>query len=230
MAASEQASQTVRIIHFSDLLCIWAFVSQIRMEELNRQFGARVQVDYRFIPIFGDVESMMKRNWSERGGAKGYNQHVCSVAQQFTHVSVNPAIWKELRPASSLPAHLVLCALRDMIHRHRLPKQVLEQAAGEFRRAFFVECRDIAQRATLFDLLSQCGVDLSLVEDSLNQGRAHAILASDLEMARDLHIGTSPTLLFNEDRQRLAGNVGYRIIEANIHELLARPADQSAWC
>lgn len=30
----------------------------------------------------------------------------------------------------------------------------------------------------------------------------------------------SSTLIFNEGRQRLNGNVGYRVIEANIRELL----------
>ena len=34
----------------------------------------------------------------------------------------------------------------------------------------------------------------------------------------------------NEGRQLLAGNVGYRVIEANIRELLDTPGDQQSWC
>jgi len=37
-------------------------------------------------------------------------------------------------------------------------------------------------------------------------------------------------LLFNEGRQVLTGNVGYRVIEANVRELLRVPVDQSSWC
>jgi hypothetical protein len=37
-------------------------------------------------------------------------------------------------------------------------------------------------------------------------------------------------LLFNEGRQRLTGNVGYRIIEANIRELLEGAPGQLSWC
>jgi hypothetical protein len=38
-------------------------------------------------------------------------------------------------------------------------------------------------------------------------------------------------MILNQGRQKLFGNVGYRIIEANIQELLreANP-DQASWC
>jgi hypothetical protein len=34
----------------------------------------------------------------------------------------------------------------------------------------------------------------------------------------------------NEGRQRLNGNVGYRVLEANIRELLNHPAGEQSWC
>ncbi len=42
----------------------------------------------------------------------------------------------------------------------------------------------------------------------------------------------SPTYVFNEGRQMLYGNVGYRIIEANVRELLSAPAaaGEPSWC
>ncbi len=51
-----------------------------------------------------------------------------------------------------------------------------------------------------------------------------------MQRAFDGHVRASPTLTFNEDRQRLTGNVGYRIIEANVRELLERPETQQTWC
>jgi len=36
--------------------------------------------------------------------------------------------------------------------------------------------------------------------------------------------------VFNEGRQVLTGNVGYRVIEANVRELLHTLANQSSWC
>jgi predicted DsbA family dithiol-disulfide isomerase len=42
----------------------------------------------------------------------------------------------------------------------------------------------------------------------------------------------SPTYVFNDGRQLLYGNVGYRIIEANVRELLSAPPAEGApsWC
>ena len=41
----------------------------------------------------------------------------------------------------------------------------------------------------------------------------------------------SPSFVLNDGRQKLYGNVGYRVIEANIEELLRAPsADQASWC
>jgi hypothetical protein len=45
-----------------------------------------------------------------------------------------------------------------------------------------------------------------------------------------LYVTVSPTLIFNEGRQRLNGNVGYRVIEANIRELLHNPSGELSWC
>ena len=46
----------------------------------------------------------------------------------------------------------------------------------------------------------------------------------------DAGIKVSPTFSFNEGRQRLSGNVGYRIIAANIRELTEPAALLQAWC
>jgi hypothetical protein len=45
----------IQISHFSDILCIWVNASQIRMDELNNEFGPQTTIDYRMFPIFGDV-------------------------------------------------------------------------------------------------------------------------------------------------------------------------------
>jgi len=51
-----------------------------------------------------------------------------------------------------------------------------------------------------------------------------------LDLARTHSIQASPTLLFNEGRQRLSGNVGYRITEANIRDLIEGAPGQLSWC
>jgi predicted DsbA family dithiol-disulfide isomerase len=56
-------------------------------------------------------------------------------------------------------------------------------------------------------------------------------VSADYELARELGVDVSPTLVLNQGRQRLNGNVGYRVIEANFKELLREPhAGQASWC
>jgi hypothetical protein len=43
-------------------------------------------------------------------------------------------------------------------------------------------------------------------------------------------VDVSPTFVFNDGRQRLNGNVGYRVIEANVRELLRAPEAGRSWC
>ena len=46
-----------------------------------------------------------------------------------------------------------------------------------------------------------------------------------------MRVQGSPTFVLNDGRQKLYGNVGFRIIEANIQELLREPKpDQASWC
>jgi len=59
---------------------------------------------------------------------------------------------------------------------------------------------------------------------------ANAALASDNEAASAMNIQGSPSFVLNEGRQKLYGQVGYRILEANIQALRrAQPADQAGW-
>jgi len=46
----------VVIDHFSDVLCVWAYAAQIRVDEIQREFGSQVHINYHFVPIFAVVE------------------------------------------------------------------------------------------------------------------------------------------------------------------------------
>jgi predicted DsbA family dithiol-disulfide isomerase len=57
-----------------------------------------------------------------------------------------------------------------------------------------------------------------------------AALSSDQRSAQDLGVRGSPTWVLNDGRQMLYGNVGYRILQANIEELLRQPTGEASWC
>ena len=101
----------VRISYFTDVLCIWAYVAQARVDEVQRTFGGDVHLDYRFCSVFGDVKAKIGGGWRDRGGFAGYNAHVTGVAERFPEIDVHPEVWVKVQPASSASPHLFLAAL-----------------------------------------------------------------------------------------------------------------------
>ena len=96
--------------------------------------------------------------------------------------------------------------------------------------AFFARLADISSQPVLLGLVEDLDLPPAQMEEKIANGEAYAQLSRDMQAAKDLDIRSSPTLIFNEDRQRLAGNVGYRVIKANIRELLENPVSERSWC
>jgi predicted DsbA family dithiol-disulfide isomerase len=222
--------EQVKISYFTDALCVWAYVSQIRMDELKANFKDAVQLDSRYFHVFGNVANKMDTTWRERGGVPAYRRHVREVVEKFGHVSLNEKTWKTDVPRSSMPAHLFLCAIRCVELSGKCRSSSDDRAAWAVREAFFRQGRDVSNKRVLLEIAESIGLSASEIENAIATGAAHAALSEDLELARTQSINASPTLLFNEGRQRLTGNVGYRIIEANIRELLEGASDQLSWC
>jgi predicted DsbA family dithiol-disulfide isomerase len=105
--------------------------------------------------------------------------------------------------------------------------QALDQA---LRQAFFAEGADIGRTSVVMELIGRSPFDRAAIAAALDDGTAHAALAADQQLAVEQQVRASPTLIFNDGRQTLTGNVGYRVLEANVRELLRNPAGQQSWC
>lgn len=224
----------VQVTYYSDVLCIWAYVAQARLDEVRSVFGSDVVIDHKFISVFGDARGKLAAAWTDRGGAEGYNKHVLGIASRFPHIKVDPRIWIDVQPASSTSPHVFLSAVFQS-ERERSPSNPLppafESVMWAFRRGFFAEGRDIARRDVQIELARPFGIDIADVESRIADGTAFALLAANQQDAEKLRIEGSPTFVLNEGRQKLYGNVGFRIVEANIRELLREPnADSASWC
>ena len=219
---------SIRIQHYSDILCVWAYVSQARLLELESGYADDIAIEHHWFQVFGDVHAKLYANWREKGGAPAYSAHVLEIVARFGHVPVHPEIWQRDTPCSSMPAHLVLCAVR-LLDAAETRCRVADVAAA-VRTAFFRDLVDVSQRRRLLDIVEACGIPVSRIEALMDSGAAYAALCADLDLARDNQVRSSPTLIFNEGRQRLTGNVGYRVIEANVRELLQAPQTGQSWC
>ena len=184
------------------------------IDAIKEKFGDGVRIEHRFCWVFGDTAAKIDTAWKDKGGYAGFNAHLRQSAGKFPHIEVHPDLWLKTRPASSMSAHLFLKAIqlgeRDPAAREQRPG-TFDQAMWAFRRAFFKECRDISR------------LDV--------QREIAAALAADYQEADKLRIEGSPSLVLNQGRQKLYGNVGFRLIEANVQGLLRTPAgDDASWC
>ncbi|MGB5524035.1 MAG: DsbA family protein [Polyangiales bacterium] len=230
---------TIQISYVSDVLCVWAYVAEARLDELRKEFGTSIELEYRFIPIFGATRHRIAEGWKKRGGYAGFGEHVRGVAERFPHVSMNERVWSEVAPTTSSAAHEMLCAVRllteegivDSARREELEgRSIFEEAIWKVRTAFFKHARDISSRQVLLDVLGQVGIPVPAIEAKLSSGEAMAELCRDIELRDELKIEGSPTYYLNQGRQKLYGNVGYRVVSANLRELLEQPGHQASWC
>ena len=214
----------VKVDYYVDVLCVWAYVAQVRVDEMNQNFGDSIRLTLRFVDVFGDCARIADR-WDDRGGMAAFGAHVRNVCARFDHVKVHPKLWQRNAPASSMPCHLFL-------HSVGLAggQTAMARACSELRRRFFENNVDVSARAAQLEIAESLGLERDAIEGHRDSGRAHAALSRDLRQARESGVKMSPTLLFDEGRQQLAGNVGYRVIEANIRALLEHPKDEPSWC
>jgi hypothetical protein len=141
-------------------------------------------------------------------------------------------VWVVNTPTSATSCHLFLNAIQLLEIKGLIPKseKIFEKANWEVRRAFFAETADVSDRKVQFQIAEELGIAIADLQAQIDSGEAYALLSRDFELIREKVISVSPTMIFNEGRQRLNGNVGYRVIEANIRELLNNPEDEHSWC
>lgn len=215
----------ISLTFYSDVLCVWAYIAQARCLEVERKFAGQIAIDFRFCSVFGDTAHKIGQGWSDRGGYEGYGDHLRQSAAAYDHVKLHPELWLRVRPASSTPAHVLMKAVQ------RVDPRRCETVLHALRSAFFERCQDIGQASVLAGVLERVGVSVDAVRAAIDSGAAHADLEADRRDQQLLMVQGSPTFILNDGRQKLYGNVGYGVIEANIKELLRSPAAGAAsWC
>jgi len=233
------AKEPLHIACFTDVLCVWAYTAQIRIDELKQSFGSQIRISHHFIPVFGCTEQRIGAGWEKQGGYAGFGQHVIKVCEGFPHVEIAAGIWTSNTPKSSASSHLYLKAIQLLEQYGEISpdpvasfdgRSLFEQAAWKLRLAFFRDMQDVGNAKCQLTLAEELNLPINSLLKLLHDGSAMAALCSDLKLRDDFRVEGSPTCIFNEGRQKLYGNVGYKILEANIRELLERPEGLASWC
>ena len=233
-AVPQPVTEPIQITYFIDILCIWAYIAQIRIDELKSTFKDQIAINYHFVPVFGDAHRKLKTRWQDRGGLAGYSNHVRGVVNRFNHLTIHPEVWRKVTPHSSTSCHLFLKAIHLLESKGLIETQGrqtrCERAITALREAFFQDLRDVSDRKVQWSIAEALELPVSQIQQEIDSGAAYAELSKDFQEVKDYNVTVSPTMIFNEGRQRLNGNVGYRVMEANIRELIYSVPGEESWC
>lgn len=230
----------IAVQYFSDVMCIWAYVAQVRLDELQLQYKDKITVSYHFVSVYGNTQKRVHDNWAERGGVAAYRQFVQSVADEFGHVKISDQFWRDdIGPESSASVHCFLKAVDSSIRQQQIDnspqarfggKTAFEELLWQCRKRYFTDGLNIGLLVNQLQIATDLGLNGDLIREQLEGGRAFALLCEDNDLKEKYNIEGSPTYVLNEGRQKLYGNVGYKIIAANIEELINRPQGVASWC
>lgn len=230
--------RTIEVEIFTDILCVWSYFAQARLDQLKRDFGDRVELHPRCISTFGNSSGKIGNDWKDRGGREGLNRYLRKLSGHWDYVDLHPEIWLRNAPASSEPAHLYIKAAQRLEAEGEFAnaadtngRKVADVFAWRLRCAFFARAENVADVSVLRRVAADVGLPVDALQELVDRGHAHAALQCDRDAEQAYCVSGSPTLVFNEGRQKLYGNVGYRIIEANIRELLRNAHHgEATWC
>jgi len=215
----------LQVDYYTDILCVWAWIAQRRVDEVEEKWGEQIRIQHHCVNVFGDTVNWVSKKWADRGGYGGFAEHIEQSAAPYESAPVNPNAWRDVRPHTSAVAHLILKAAE-------LTKSPVDSRkfAIRLRRSFFVETLDIGNFNVVLDIACDAGFDRTDMISAIESGQAYAALMADYVQAQELSIKGSPSWVLNSGRQILYGNVGYRVLNANIDELAKSPVQEASWC
>lgn len=211
--------------YFTDVLCVWAWIAQLRVNELEVQWGEQIELRHHYLNVFGDTESRISEQWRDREGFVGFSKHVLAAAAPYIEGPLNSRIWTTVRPLTSANAHLVIKAAEVVASTAASAK-----LAVRIRRSFFEDAVDVGQIPLLLEIATDEKLDAMQLRESLDDGSSAAALMCDHLAAQKQNISGSPSWIMNNGRQKLYGNVSYHVLHANVEGLLEKHGEEASWC
>lgn len=94
--------------YWSDVLCVWAWIAQPRLEEALTERCDQVDIRLRFLDVFGDAHGKIRRQWGGEEGFDRFAEHVQEVARPHPHTRLHAGLWRETRPRRNAESRAAL--------------------------------------------------------------------------------------------------------------------------
>ena len=216
--------------HWTDPLCIWAFVAQDQLDRLLEELGSRLEVDSRVVPVFGSVAWRFTRGPWASGGVEARVRTTAEIAAAHGHPEVDGSCWRGACPSSSWAPGTAIKAVGALERASAAAPGSTGRYQQTLRRRFFVEAKNIALRHVQLETAEALGLTRAGIEQHLDDGSALAALSEDLQEKERLKLQGSPTYVFDHGRAMLYGNFPYGVLHATVEELLRGLGPEGSAC
>jgi predicted DsbA family dithiol-disulfide isomerase len=192
-----EANEVLTIDVVSDVVCPWCYLGEKRLEAALVEESGPVVVRWRpyqldpTIPQGGvDRGEYMAKKFGKSGRLQSIHDNISRLGAE---VGVPFAFNKIERSPNTLDAHRLI--------RWSASAGVQERVVDRLFEAYFVEGRDIGDRAVLIEIAAECGLDAKLVERLLTEGADAELVRQEIEQAQAMGVSGVPFFIF-------AGRIG----------------------
>jgi len=187
-SASPGVPARARITVWSDYVCPFCYLEEPYLENVAESYGDRVSLEWRAfelrpepVPTLDPDGEYLHRTWDAA---------VYPMAERQRMLLRLPPVQPRSR--------LALEAAKFARDRGRFA----EMNRGLFH-AFFEDGRDIGEEAVLLEVGASVGLDGAALASALRGGHHRTEVFEDEALARELGVGSVPTLHVGEDREAL---------------------------
>ncbi len=192
-----EADDSLTIDVVSDVVCPWCYLGEKRLEAALAEESRPVAVRWRpyqldpTIPEGGlDRAEYMERKFGRDGRLKSIHDHLVRLGAE---VGLPFAFDRIKRAPNTLDAHRLI--------RWAASAGSQREVVDRLFRAYFVEGRDIGDRAVLLDVAAASGLDADIVDELLAEGADADAVRREIAEAQAIGVTGVPFFIF-------AGRVG----------------------
>jgi predicted DsbA family dithiol-disulfide isomerase len=185
-------SEPLTIDVVSDVVCPWCYLGEKRLEAALAEEPQPVALRWRpyqldpTIPPGGlDRADYMERKFGKSGRLQSVHDNLTRLGAEF---GIPFAFDKIKRSPNTLDAHRLIRWAASAGSQGTIVDRLF--------KAYFVEGRDIGDRAVLIDIARECGLDADLVEKLLADGADVDLVRQEIEQAQAMGVSGVPFFIF----------------------------------
>ncbi len=217
---SSSDDRRIAFTYWSDPLCIWAYVAQDKLDRVLGEWGEKLDVSYRVVPVFGSLPWRFSEGPWAAGGQEARAEATRKVAADFGHGNVSGEVWLSDCPASSWSASAALKVVGQLEREGSVEAGRFAEYQWRMREWFFVDDKNMARRSEQLALAEELGLPRASIEAGLDDGSAWAMVWEDHHERERLLIEGSPTYVFDGGRAKLFGNFSEDVLNATVKALV----------